>query len=526
MNLLLLAQAAPPPSPTPSPEPSATPLSISEGLATTNHVLFWLASAAVLYLIFLFTGRFLKRRFNVPLGWFYHVFAAALALFIPAQTPWVKFDGPENAVEAFLIIGFAIILIVFIRHYFFGIFFRERRNTSVPKFLSEIVTICIVILAGFIVLDGVYGVEVPGLLAGAGIIGIVLGLALQDTLGNVFSGFAIYFGGQFKSGDWLLIGENHAQIVETNWRSTRLRTVDDIYLDIPNSNITKETVVNYNYPDDLHALVLDIGLEYDASPAKVKEVLIEAAVNCRHVLRSPAPDVYLTDFAASSVTYQLRFWLDDHSKYRDAYSEIRTYLWYSLRRNKISIPYPIQAEYAYEFPAATRDEYKVAREALTRVAFYECLSREQVERLVKGAALVLFGGGESVIRQGSAAGSMYVLVNGKAEVLVEKDSVTTSLATIGPGDCIGEISVLTGEPRSATVRALEDCEAVEVGKDTILPLLADSPELLSRLSDILARRRMQNEGIMAETANASQVSETQKNYSAGFLRKLKSFFEL
>lgn len=522
MNPLFLAQAPPPPPPSPTPEP----LTISEGLEITNHLLIWLGSAAVLYVFLIFAGRILKRRFNVPLGWLYHVFAVAVALFIPAQLPWVVFPSAEKAVSALLISACAMVLVIIIRRYFFGFLFQQRGNTSVPKFLSEIVTICIVILALFIVLDGVYGIEVPGLLAGAGIVGIVLGLALQDTLGNVFSGFAIYFGGQFKSGDWLLVGEQHAQIVETNWRSTRLRTIDDIYLDIPNSNITKETVVNYNYPDNLHALVLDIGLEYDASPAKVRKVLVEAALNCPHVLRSPAPDVYLKEFANCSVTYQLRFWLDDHSKYRDAYSEIRTHLWYSLRRNKISIPYPIQAEYPYEFPSAARDEYKVVREALTRVAFYECLAHEQIERLVRGAGLVLFGTGERIICQGTDAGSMYILISGRAEVLVENNGTTTSLATIGPGDCIGEISLLTGESRSATVRALEDCEAVELGKETILPLLSDSPELLSRLSDILARRRLQNEGILAETANASQVAEKQKDYSAGFLRKLKSFFEL
>jgi small-conductance mechanosensitive channel/CRP-like cAMP-binding protein len=516
MGMVVLAQS-------PTPEGDL----LARGLEVTNLTFIYSVAAVAIYLVLVFVGRMLKRRYGVPLGWLYQIFAFAAALFIPVNFPGIDLEqwSIEDHLGAFFGLAAALVLVVFVRHYLFDILFRKQANTQVPKFASEIVSIVIVVAAVFVILQGVYHVEVPGLLAGAGIVGLVLGLALQDTLGNIFSGFAIYFGGQFKSGDWLLVGDHHAQIVEVNWRSTRLRTIDDVYLDIPNSNITKETVVNYNYPTDLHAMLLDIGLEYDAPPTKVREVLIEAALNCPDVLTKPKPNVYLKEFGDWAITYQLRFWLNDHSRFRDVYSDIKTYLWYALRRAKIAIPYPIQGEFSYQAPPAEEPGDDVIRAALKKVVFYECLTESQAAQLVRGAGMVSFGGGENIIRQGAQAGPMYILVSGKAEVLVESAGTLTQVAEIGPGDCIGEISVLTGDPRSATVRARGDCVAVEVDKATLAPIIEASPELLERLSDLLARRRLQNEGLLAE-AGAATLTVRRHDYTETFLKKLRSFFEI
>jgi small-conductance mechanosensitive channel/CRP-like cAMP-binding protein len=489
----------------------------------TNQWLLYMGVAVVIYLALLGLGRVLKRRFGVPLGWFYQMFCFAMAMFVPSLLPqFTVEDSADPHIRAAALLTATFVVISFVRHFIFD---SQKRsdNASLPKFVSQVVSILIFLAAVAVVLQGIYKVEVPGLLAGAGVVGLVLGLALQDTLGNLFSGFAIYFGGQFKSGDWLLIEEQHAQIVEINWRSTRLRTVDDIYLDIPNSNITKQTVINYDYPSKLHAMLLEIGLEYDVPPAKVKAVLVETALSCEHVLRDPVPDVYLKEFGDWAITYELRFWINDHSLYKEAYSEIRTRLWYALRRNDIGIPYPIQGEYSQEFrkPAETGD---AVREALKQAVFYPCLTGEQFENLLQAAKCVTFGGGENIITQGDAAGPMYILISGEADVLVTSNGLTTCVARIKCGDCIGEVSVLTGDPRSATVRAVGDCQAVEVSKATLAPVAESSPEFLEALSDLLAQRRLQNEGRLAEASGAR--SARQKDYRAGFLQKLKSFFEI
>jgi small-conductance mechanosensitive channel/CRP-like cAMP-binding protein len=498
------------------------PFDVSSLIRLTDDGLLYIGVALGVYLALLWIGRVLKRRLGIPLGWLYHLFCFAMALFVPSTLPQFDFHEGEKHIDAAALLTATFVVISVIRHLIFDSR-RTTENASLPKFISQVVSIVIFLAAVGIVVRFIYGQDVPGLLAGAGVAGLVLGLALQDTLGNLFSGFAIYFGGQFKAGDWLLIEDHHAQIVEVNWRSTRLRTIDDIYLDIPNSNITKQTVINYDYPSKLHAMLLEIGVEYDAPPAKVKDVLIEAALSCPHVLREPRPNVYLKEFGDWAITYELRFWINDHRLHKDAYSEIRTNLWYALKRHDITIPYPIQGEYSQEFrkPPETGD---AVREALKQAVFYPCLTEAQFEGILNTAKCVTFGGGENIITQGDAAGPMYILISGQADVLVTSEGHTTCVARIGCGDCIGEVSVLTGEPRSATVRAVGDCQAVEVSKATLTPVAATSPDFLEALSVLLAQRRLQNEGRLAEASGAR--SERQTDYSAGFLQKLKSFFEL
>ena len=505
--------------------PTGTQQIIETGLRFTQTMAVYFGCATAAYLILLIGGRILKRRLQIPLNWVYHLFCILAALYLPTLFDFIPFPGDEH-IGAALTIAAAFVLVGLVRHYLFDQILRKGEGAQVPKFLGEFVSIAIIVSALLFALQFFYRIQVPGLLAGAGILGIVLGLALQDTLGNIFSGFAIYFGGQFKAGDWLLVEGQHAQIVEINWRSTRLRTMDDICLDIPNSGITKQTVVNYNYPTSIHGIRMDIGLEYDAPPSLVERVLIEAALDCPMVLRKPAPDVFLTEFGNSTVTYQLRFWLGDHANYNPANSQIRTTLWYALRRNKIAIPYPIQQQIFIKKPAPHTEDRDLIRESIRKAVFAPALSPAQLEEIVGRSKIVRFGKGERIIRQeAEAAGPMYVIVSGRAEVLVESNGRSTSVAMLGPDDCIGEISVLTGEKRTATILALEDCLAVEVDKETLAPIISASPELLESLSELLAQRRMQNEGLVAEAAGTANQT-TKSTYKAGFLGKLRLFFEV
>lgn len=524
---LLIAAATPDPSPSASPEALLTESVITEGIKWTNTTLIFLGASIVIYLILFAIGRFFKRRFQVPLGWFYHIFSLTFAMFVAQLLPWVDFGLAERNVNAAVVLAGAFIIITLLRHYFVAIFGRgDGMNAKVPKLLSQLVSLVVFLLAVVIVIQNIYGEPLGGLLAGAGIVGIVLGLALQDTLGNLFAGFAIYFGGQFKPGDWLKVGEEHAEIMEVNWRSTRLRTCDDIYLDIPNSNITKETVTNFSHPTARHALRIEIGLDYDVAPSKVRKVLVDACLMGQGVLAEPPPAVFLKEFAASSITYDLKFWIEDHGCFEEILSSVRTNLWYALRRHNIAIPYPIQYEAPYEPTVPPLDCPSLIKDGLKKVFFASVLNDEQKTYLVDHARVVSFGEGEKLIKQGDAGSSMYIILDGLADVLVEIGGAIRSVAKINPGECIGEMSLLTGEARSATIVALEDTTAVEIDKAILAPIIADSPELVENLSDLLARRRLQNEGVLSESMSSSQIAEKQQDYQSNFLRKLRRFFEL
>jgi CRP-like cAMP-binding protein len=139
---------------------------------------------------------------------------------------------------------------------------------------------------------------------------------------------------------------------------------------------------------------------------------------------------------------------------------------------------------------------------------------------------VHFGRGEKLIEQGEDGESMFILVAGKADVLVHHSGAQTQVASLKPGDCFGEMSLLTGEKRSATVVAMTDCEVVEIGKPVLAKSLKENPLLLAMLSEMLAKRRMETEGILAESTPKTALMEKQRQYTEGFLHKLRVFFEL
>lgn len=518
--LTFLAQAA-----SPSPEAFLPEDVVTRSLEWTQGWALYIGSSVGVYLILLFLGRTLKKRFGIPLGWGYHLFAVAMGLFLPSVIPQLPDLPGETHVDAAAVLTTSYLAISFLRHFLLGLD-RNDGSVKVPKFLGQMISIILFLIALAIVLQGIYKQEVPGLLAGAGIVGIVLGLALQDTLGNIFAGFAIYFGGQFKPGDWLKVNDEHAEIMEINWRSTRLRTKDNVFLDIPNANITKETVYNYTHPTTLHAMRIEIGLEYDVSPEKVRKVLIDATSMVPSVAPEPPPKVYLTEFEASSITYQIKFWMNDHRLYDETLSDIRVNLWYALRRHNISIPYPIQLETSFDPPNHEERRKALACEALSKVFFAKCLNREQTEHLLAGARTVEFGPREYIIRQGQEGDSMYVLMDGQASVLVDVNGSPQVVASISSGDCIGEMSLLTGEKRSATILTTEETVAVQIDKTTLAPLIEENPELVEILSGLLAERLLKNEGVLAQSLSAQQMAEKCQTLKSGFLFKLRSFFSL
>ena len=168
----------------------------------------------------------------------------------------------------------------------------------------------------------------------------------------------------------------------------------------------------------------------------------------------------------------------------------------------------------------------IARASVRKQPFLQLLDETQLENLLEHARFQHFGRREKVIAQGGTGNSMFILLNGEAHVHVLANGVDTRVATLHTGDHCGEMSLLTGAPRSATVVAATDCEMLEIGKDVLAEILQDNENLVQKLSELLAQRRMETEGILASSNGSAQLATKQKEYTDGFLKKLYSFFEL
>ncbi len=493
---------------------------------TSAKVFVVLVCLVVGYGIMLWLGRWLKRKHGVPLRWPYHLFAVSVAAYAPAKLLDIHFLYRRELGALMCILG-AGFVITLIDRYVWDLHFNQRHRIKVPRFLNQVGALLVFIAAGIVILGLGYHLDFKPFLLAPGILAVMVGVAAQSLLSNIIAGISLQASKAFRDSDWILIGDQYAQVIDINWRSTRLRTIDDISIEVPNSDIAKQTIVNLNLPTRRHAMHLSIKLDASVPPTRVKDVLLHACSNAKGVMPEPKPHVFLKTFGDYAVDYDIKFWMDDHNLYNDVCDAIYTNLWYGLHRHGIKVPFPIRTV-QLERPARSKEEevQTAARLILRQQPLFESLSDNQLDALLPRGRIVHFGRDEKIIQQGENGDSMFILVAGEANVVVDRSGFPTHVASLHGGDCFGEMSLLTGERRTATILAHTDCEVVEIGKPVLAKSLKENPELLSKLSELLAKRQMETEGILAANTQPTVIEARRAEYASGFVHKLKVFFQL
>jgi small-conductance mechanosensitive channel/CRP-like cAMP-binding protein len=481
------------------------------------------------FIIALTIGRFLKRRASVQLGLLYQLFCLALAFYVSLAVWGVEAPWRVHFAAAVILLSTALI-VALVNRYVWDIYFERRKQMPIPHFLREVVALILFLIALLFVLSFGYHAEreLKGVVVGSGVIALVIGFAGQNFLSGIIAGISIQVNRPYKVGDWLKVGETYGEVREINWRSTRLCTNDNIYLDIPNNEMVQHTITNLTYPNRTHFMRLQINAEYGAAPNRVKDALLRATIQAPGVEKDPPPQIYVSEYGESAIVYQIKFAMTTHSGYYEARDAIYTNAWYEFRRRKITFPFPQRTLHLERKVGPPVDEgHEEALSILRGEALFQCLSETQLDHLVKQARLNHFGRGERVIEEGADGDSMFILLRGAAKVSVSKNGSTIPVATLSSGDCFGEMSLLTGEKRSATVKADGDCYVMEIGKEVMGAVIRDSPECLRQLSELLAARKMETEGIVKDAqASSAEQAAKQREYTATFLNRLKTFFAL
>ncbi len=484
------------------------------GLAIAIHLALWI----VLHLLF--------RRMERPPRLSLHLFALSMGAWIAGlkyfdQAAWVDHVG------AALIFTTTLLLWVLIDRLICGAWLARHRKTHIPIILRQLAGVLVVFAAVSCILKWGYQLELTGLLATSGIAAVILGFAMQDLLANVIAGFSIHVTRAYKVGDWLLLGEKgeRAEVTEINWRSTRLINNDQVSFELPNSDVVKNRIVNLNYPTPEHGIRLRIGLDYDVPPAVAKQALVAAAKNAKGTIESPAPTVFLCEFGDSAVVYELRVWMRQAKLYNDACDAIRTALWYELKRRNIRIPFPIQVQ---EFRTHTEPKYfadaKAKAAEIMGGKALSCLTSEEARTLVANGKIALFGPQEALVSSGESGDSMFVILDGGVQVTGKSDSGSqVVLAKLGPGEFFGEISLLTGAPRNASVSAETDTLVLEVRKQDISPLIDANPALAGCLGELLERRQTETQAALRRKTGTSE-SESPAPQQRTWTERILAFF--
>src|SRR5882672_1428491 len=389
-------------------------------------------------------GRFLKRRAGVRLGLLFRLFCLILAFYAAIAVYGVHASWRNHVGAAAILLSTALV-VALVNRYVWDFYFEKKRQTPIPHFLREVFGGIIFLIVLLFILSYGYHAEtqLKGLLAGSGVIAIILGFAGQGFFAGIIGGISIQINRPYKVGDWLQVGERFAEVMEINWRSTRLRTNDGIYLDIPNNEMVSHEIVNLHYPTEVHAMRIRVGVEYKNPPNRVKDALFRAASTADGVLAEPKVKIFLVDFAEFATIYEIKFYMGNHARISEINDAVRTNVWYELKRQGITIPFPIRTLHLErKAMLPMQDERQEAFSILRGERLFDCLSEDQLNQMVNQARLRLFGRGEPVIEEGAAGDSMFVMLRGAANVFVSKNGSKIQVATLAAGDCFGEMSLL------------------------------------------------------------------------------------
>lgn len=391
--------------------------------------------------------------------------------------------------------------------------FSRRRNVNAPVLLREIVSIFLFLILIAWAASFIFDTKVTAFLAGGTVLAAVLGLALQETLGNLFAGIALHLEDSFEVGDVIRSGEHIGVVEAVRWRGTRLRTFTNNIVIVPNSLLARAHLEVFPRTN-LNARVLQIGIDYNVPPALALSVLTQAASNVEGVANVVPAFARVGGFGDSSVVYEIKYHMNDYSQRDRIDADIRKAVWYALRRNGIPIPFPIRTHVRYEPPAARLQPQSVEiAERLAQIDILSPLPQDALEAIAAATRVHTFAKGETILRHGTAGNSMFVVHDGGVSVRVSD----AEIARLGDGDVFGEMALLTGENRAADVVALTDVVVIEIAKEALQPVLRDHPELAAAISAKVMERRDSLDSLRA----ASNEEEQQT-----VLSRIRAWFSL
>lgn len=404
----------------------------------------------------------------------------------------------------------------------------QRRHITIPRLVVDVFNFVVLAGVAILVLNRIFGVQdLSALLVTSTVLSAVVGLAVQDTLGNVVAGLALQVEHPVTVGDWVKVSGEEGQVVQMNWRTMTLRTRDQHVVLLPNGNVARDLIINFSRPTSLQRMHASVGVAYGHPPGQVKEVLAQAVASAAGVAGEPAPEALVHSYGDFAVQYDLLYWITDFARAPQIHDEVLTRLWYALHRHGLTIPFPardvtVRMLADDHLAQARAQQQRDVFAELRRITLFRPLADPVIEQLARGAVLQRYTSGETLVRQGEAGDSLFVIKSGRVRVDVRGDGgANTTLNRLGPDDFFGELSLLTGEPRSASVIAETETEVVLVDKADLAPVIAADARLPEVITEVLAARQRQ----LADQLTAAGAKDIRPaSPPAALLSRIRRFF--
>jgi len=407
-------------------------------------------------------------------------------------------------------------------------FALRPQRLRIPLFLVDLVGWLSLAGASLLVISQIFALDLTGLLVSSTVVSAIIALSLQQVLGSLFAGIALQLEGPFQVDDWVQIDGQEGKVTRMNWRTLTIVTLRNERVILPNNQIAQSRIINYTSPGPMVACDLLVGVAREHPPGEVKAVLRAAFAGVEGLAPQQSPQVMIWAYTDSYINYGIRYWLQDFGLKLLLQDAVLTRVWYALQRAEMAFSMP-QREINMHLIADDHEETRARSQrqrlvqALQPVALFEVLTAAQLGEIASGARLQRFMAGETLVHEGDAGDSLFIIKGGQASVYVtQADGQRVTVAERGAGEYFGEMSLLTGAPRSASIVATCEMEVIIIEKDAFSTILAADPTILNALLDALDKRRTVVESRLAEEnaktgQTSSQERETLLRRIGGFL---------
>ncbi len=370
---------------------------------------------------------------------------------------------------------------------------RRRAGDPVPQLLLALPRIMLLLLAGWLLIGGVWGVDLSAALAALGVTSLVISFALQDTLSGLASGMLLLSDRPFQPGDWINSGDLEGKVLDINWRTTRIRNRQGDIVVVPNSQLAGASILNYAAASGLHRVDVDLQVAFSNPPTLAKAMLIDAALNTPNVLAEPEPVAVVTVVDDPLMGYQVQMWVEDYADAPRAAADFGALVWYHSHRHGVVLPSPAQDLYVYDGVAAGQAAVPTIAEkraVLSSSQLLASLEEPDLDALAGASRLERFSADEIIVDTRSATNDLVIIVDGRAGMsLVEADGVETLVTELGVGESVGLLGEAPGDDARLISRAIVDCEVIVVDAQAAAAVGSRNIDVAAAFNRVVTLRR-------------------------------------
>jgi small-conductance mechanosensitive channel/CRP-like cAMP-binding protein len=392
---------------------------------------------------------------------------------------------------------------------------RRTGRRPIPRLLLALPRLLLVLATAWLLIAGVWGIDLSALLTALGVTSLVVSLALQDTLSGIASGFTLLADQPFSTGDWIESDDVEGRVIDVNWRATRIQDRNGDLVVIPNGQLAKATIVNFDQPSRLHRVKVSVQIDRSAPPTTAIAMLVDATRSTPGIVEDPPPFAQVTQIADPVVDYETSMWIEDYSLAPQVEADFGALVWYLSYRHDVPLPNPAQDVYFFDGAKAAIESRVTAAEVRQRIAdipLVAALDNDALDKLAAVASINQYRSGETIIEEGTQR-DLLLMHSGRARLILRRaDLEDLNVVDIEAGEAFGVLSESPVSDRALVV-ATTDCEVLRIPPEGAGRAIAIAPDLANVLDQLAATRRRRIERVLRRSGRGADPTSAESRKS-------------